>query len=92
MPASYELVFDVLGYEAEIDGQTQRCEIEGRGKVFSEADLHPAALERGLETGALVDVSDKPAAADDAPAAKPKRSRGSKAAADDAPAADPPAE
>ena len=78
MAARYELVLDVLGYYAEMgdDNAVQRCEVEGKGRVFSASDLHPAALERGLETGALVPTDAKAAAepadddssADDPPA------------------------
>ena len=80
MAGSYELVFDVLGYEAEVDGQTQRCEIEGRGRVFAEADLHPACLARGLEIGALVPAGSRPAppVEPDAAEAAPVRRRRSR--------------
>ncbi len=69
MSGRYELVVDVLGFYAVPEGgsEVQRCEIEGRGEVFT--DLPEEAIERGLETGALVLVTSKKAAAEpDAPA------------------------
>lgn len=57
MAGSYELVVDVLGYYTEEGGQ--RWDIEGRGTVFAEEDLHPACLARGLETGALIPAGSK---------------------------------
>ena len=77
----YRLTLDGLGFY-RADGT--RGEIEGKGRVFLEAELEPECLARGLETGAL-----EPADADGAADLEPDEVAADADAADaDAAAAD----